>query len=293
MMVLRKSKQNNSDPKIIMIVKNIILKVGVYILLLLALITTTYPIIWMVFGSLKSDSEFYSNIWGPPASPVWRNYSIAWEAAHLGPAFVNSIIVTLTTIFIVVTFTSLSAYAFAKFKFPGRKTLFYFFLLSLMIPNGVLVIPIFSVISELGIVNTRLSMILVYSGGAISFGTFLLHAYFLSIPSELEDAALIDGCTPIEAYFRIILPIARPALATQVIFTGLSVWNEYLLGSVLVRSREIRTLPLGLVSFIQEYSINYPQYFATIAMVVLPIIGLYIIAQRQFITGLTAGAIRG
>jgi raffinose/stachyose/melibiose transport system permease protein len=273
-------------------VGDLVFKLTSYVVLTAAVIVTIYPIIWMIFDSLKSDDEFYTNIWGPPKAPLLSNYLEAWVTGGIGRYFLNSVIVTGATIIVVLTFTSLSAYAFARLEFPGSNLLFLFFLISLMVPQAVLTIPIFTVVSQLGLANTRLSMILVYSAGSIAFGTFILRAYFISIPHELEEAAMIDGCTPIGAFFRVILPLARPGLATQLIFTGLGTWNEYFIGSILVRTQDLRTLPIGLVGFVERYTTHYPQYFSALVIITLPVIILYILGQKQFQSGLTAGAVK-
>ena len=264
-----------------------------YALLAGVLVVTLYPLIWMLFGSLKSDAEFYTNIWGPPALPIWQNYRDAWATGAIGQSFVNSLVVTSSTVAIMLACTSLAAYAFATISFPGRNFLFYLFLISMMVPQAVLVIPTFTVISQLGLVNTRLSLVLVYAAGQMGFGTFILRAYFLSLPRELSDAALIDGCTHFGAFWRVILPLARPGLAAVLIIASMATWNEYFLGSILIRSSELRTLPLGLVGFIQQYTTHYPQYFAALVMLTLPITVLYLVGQRQFQSGLVAGALQG
>jgi ABC-type glycerol-3-phosphate transport system permease component len=264
-----------------------------YIVFGIAVVVTIYPIIWMFFDSLKSNSEFYTNIWGPPRDAQWINYPDAWEIGRIGVYFMNSVIVTVATLFVVLVVTSMAAYAFARLRFPGSNALFFFLLASMMIPHAVMTIPIFSVVSQLGLANTRISMILVYSAGAVAFGTFILRAYFMSIPKELEEAAMIDGCSPIGAFFRVILPLARPGLATLLIFTGLGTWNEYFIGSILVRTPDLRTLPIGLVGFVERYTTNYPQLFAALVMITIPVIVLYILGQRQFQSGLTAGAVKG
>ena len=213
--------------------------------------------------------------------------------ANLGPKFINSVIITVGTLALVLPFASLAAYAFAKMKFPGSNLLFYFFLLSLMIPRGVTAIPTFSVVIGLGIQNTRLSLILVLAALNLGFAIFLMRAYFLSLPKSIEEAALVDGCNPITAFFKIVLPISKPAYATVIIFTGLNTWNEYFMSSILIRSEKLQTLPIGLVSFIGQYQTNYPQLFASLSIMTIPIVLLYIIGQKQFIEGLTKGAVKG
>lgn len=264
-----------------------------YLVMAIVVIITIYPVLWMIFGSLKSDAEFYTNIWGFPKNLMWENYISAWTQGDMGIKFLNSAIATLGTLMIVLPFTSLAAYAFAKLKFPGSNVLFYFFLISMMIPQGVTAIPIFSVIIKMGLQNTRLSLILVFSAQAIGFGIFLLRAFFISLPREIEEAALIDGCSPVGAFVRVILPLAKPGLATQVVFSGMAAWNEYFMSSILVRDTKLMTLPLGLVNYVGQHVTYYPQLFAMLAIVTVPVIVLYILGQKQFISGLTAGALKG
>jgi ABC-type glycerol-3-phosphate transport system permease component len=268
-------------------------KFVVYILLIIVAVISIYPVLWMLFGSLKGTNEFYTNIWGFPSNPVWENYIQAWQKGGISTRVLNSILATLGTLAVVLPFTSLAGYAFAKLKFPGNRILFYFFMLSMMIPNGITAIPVFSVIINLGLLNTRLSLIIVLSSQALGFGIFLMRAFFISLPSELEEAALIDGCTPFGAFLKVILPLAVPGLATQVIFTGMGAWNEYFMTSILMRSKDLETLPLGLVNFVGQYQTAYPQMFAYLSVITVPIIILYILGQRQFISGLTAGALKG
>jgi ABC-type glycerol-3-phosphate transport system permease component len=264
-----------------------------YLVLLVVVVITFYPVIWMLLGSLKSQTEFYTNIWGITKNPVWSNYADAWVKGGLGTKFINSVITTVSTLAIVLPLTCMAAYAMAKIKFPGSRWLYYFFLLGMMIPEGVTAIPVFSVVIKLGMLNTRLSLILVYSAQALGFGIFLMYAFFKSLPKELEEAALIDGCTPITAFFRVVLPLARPGIATQVVFAGMTAWNEYFMSSILIRSENLQTLPLGIVNYTGRYATNYPQLFAALAIVTLPIVILYIFGQKQFISGMTAGAVKG
>lgn len=264
-----------------------------YIVLLAIVVLTFYPVLWMIFGSLKSTSEFYTNIWGLPISPAWGNYIDAWQKAGMGMKFLNSVIATLGTLILVIPLTSVAAYAFAKMKFPGSRVLYYLFLLGMMIPQGVTAIPVFSVVIQLGLLNTRLALILVYAAQNLGFGIFLMVAFYKSLPKELEEAALIDGCSPVGAFFKVILPLVRPGLATQVVFSGMNAWNEYFMSSILIRSENLQTLPLGLVNFTGRYSTNYPQLFAALTIATLPIIILYIMGQKQFISGMTAGALKG
>jgi len=268
-------------------------KVIAYFVLSFVVVITLYPVIWMLLGSLKSPTDFYSNIWGLPLKPVWQNYVDAWVSADLGEKFLNSTIVTLGTLALVLPIASLAAYTFAKMRFVGKNFLFYFFFVSIMIPRGVTAIPTFSVVIDMGLLNTRLSLILVLAALNLGFSIFIMRAFFLTLPKSIEEAALVDGCSPMSAFFRVVLPISKPAYATIIIFTGLNTWNEYFMSSILIRSEKLQTLPISLVTFIGQYNTNFPQLFAALSIITLPVVIIYILGQKQFIEGLTEGAVKG
>lgn len=264
-----------------------------YALLLVFALSTVYPVVWMIFGSLKTGGEIYTNVWGPPALPRFSNYLLSWRTARLGTYVVNSVLVTFQALFLLLVFACMAAYAFARFRFPGDNLLFYLFLLSLMVPAGVLVIPLFTLVRDLGLLNTRASLVLTYCSSGLAFSIFLLRAYFLSIPKELEEAAVIDGCSPLRTFLTIVMPIAKPGIAVVAVFQGMEMWNEFFLALVFVRRESMRTIPLGLLQFFKKYATDWPLFFAAVCMTTIPIIILYIFAQKQFIKGLTAGALKG
>jgi ABC-type glycerol-3-phosphate transport system permease component len=264
-----------------------------YIIMAIMIVLTVYPLIWMVLGGFKSGSEFYSNVWGLPAKLDFANFSYAWNAGGLGQKFLNSITVTLGTMILVLPITSMAGYALAKIRFPGRRLVYVIILLGIMVPFGVIAIPVFTVVVDMGLLNTLQGLILVYTANAIPLGVFLMYSFFESMPDELEEAAQVDGCSPFGAFFRVILPLARPGLATQVILTGTTVWNEYFMASLLIHQDSLDTLPLGLVIFTSRFGTDYPQLFAALTIVTVPMVILYLSAQKQFISGLAAGAVKG
>lgn len=264
-----------------------------YLVMAVLVVLTIYPMIWMVFGALKSQGEFYTNIWGWPHIFSWGNFSQAWDQAALGRKFLNSIMVTGGTLLLVLPLCSMGGYSFAKVWFPGQRWIFYFIMIGIMIPFGVTAIPTLTVTLNLHLFDTLQGLVLVYAGQSLSFGTFLMYAFFHSIPNELVEAAQADGCTRFGAFWRVALPLARPGLATLVIFTGTSIWNEYFMASVLIHQANLETLPLGLVVFTSQHSTDYPELFAALTIVTAPLVILYLAAQGQFISGLTAGALKG
>jgi raffinose/stachyose/melibiose transport system permease protein len=266
---------------------------GTYLVMAILLLLTIYPMVWMLFGSLKPLGEFYTNIWGWPRTWSWSNFSQAWHDVDLGQKFLNSTIATVGTLVVAIPLCSMAGYAFAKVSFPLRRWIYYFVLAGIMIPFGVTAVPVLSTEISLGLFDTRIGLVLVYAAQNLPFGIFLMYSFFQSIPSELEEAALIDGCGRLKAFVRIVLPLTKPGLATLLIFTGTSVWNEYLMASVLIHQSNLETLPLGLVNFTTAHSTNYPELFAALTIATAPIVMVYLVAQRQFISGLTAGALKG
>jgi raffinose/stachyose/melibiose transport system permease protein len=271
----------------------VISRIIAYVVMAVMVVLTVYPLLWMILGGFKTGSEFYQNIWGLPASLDLKNFVYSWNAANLAQKFLNSIITTAGTLALVLPITSMAGYALAKIRFRGRRLVYGLVLVGIMVPFGVIAIPVFTVIVDMHLLNTLLGLVLVYTANAIPLGVFLMFSFFESIPDELEEAAQVDGCTPFGAFFRIVLPLARPALATQLILTGTSVWNEYFMASLLIHQDQTETLPLGLVIFTSRFGTNYPQLFAALAIVTLPVVILYLGAQRQFISGLAAGAVKG
>lgn len=265
----------------------------VYLVMIVFLIITVYPIIWMIAGSLKTESEFYSNIWGLPSVPQWENYLLAWEKANMGTKYLNSVLTTGAVLLILIPINCCAAYALARVKFKGRKAILNYLLLGIMLPAGVLAMPVFTVVNELGLINTRQGLVMVYAAQAIAFGMYIMRGFFISLPKSLEEAAMIDGCTRFQSFLHVILPLAVPGLVTQVIFSGLSVWNEYIRASLIIRTADLQTLPLGMVMFSNLENNNYPQMFAALSMATLPMVLIYLICQKAFQKGVTAGAVKG
>ncbi len=255
-------------------------------------LVTGYPVLWMVMESLKSTFEMYSNAWGLPSHLMLSNYVDAWVVARIGVYILNSVIVSLGTVAVVLAASSLAAYAFSKFSFPGNRVLFYLFILTLIVPQQNAIIPLYAVVAGLHLMDTYFALILPYAAGGLPFSIFLLSAFFDSVPREIEDAARVDGCSNFSAFWRIVLPISVPGLATITIFQFLGAWNEFFLALIFIRSAALRTIPLGLQAFFFEYSTDWGPLFAALSMVTVPVVVVYLLMQRQFIQGLTAGAVK-
>jgi ABC-type glycerol-3-phosphate transport system permease component len=268
-------------------------RILLYALLLVVFLVSVYPVLWMVLGSLKNTQEFYNNIWGVPSRLSWGNYADAWTRAAIGQKYVNSILVTVGFLALLLPTVCCSAYAIARLQFKGKKSLYTFFLMGIMVPSGVLAIPSFIVATKLGLTNSMIGLILFYAAQSTAFGLFLMRSFFISLPRSLEEAAMIDGCTPFGGFVRVMLPLSMPGIMTQVIYSGLMVWNEYMIASLFVRSTGLQTLPLGMRVFVGQYSTDYPALFAALVCATIPMLIVYIAGQKTFIAGMTAGAVKG
>lgn len=263
-----------------------------FAVLLVFTLAVLYPLIAVVLNSLKSQTEFFNNPWLWPKHFVFSNYTYAWKQAHIPRFMLNSLIVAGSTTLLTMIISSLAGYAFARFRFPGRKPMFLLFAILLIVPAPISVIPLYVIVAELHLIDTYWSLILPYVAGGLPLSIYLLRAFFATIPPELTDAALIDGCSPFGAFWRVVLPLSRPGLATVGILSFVNAWNEFFLALIFIHNQSLMTLPLGLQTFVYQYHVEWPYYFAGLAAAMIPIIVVYLALQRQFIRGMTAGAIR-
>ena len=273
-------------------------KISIYhivcaVILLIMVIICIYPIVWMFFGSMKDKAEFYTNIWGLPKQIHLDNYIAAWKNADLGRRFINSLIVTLGSMCIMIPVTSCAAYAVARLNFKDKNLIYMYLLLGIMIPAGVLGIPTFTVAMKMGLLNSHFGLMLIYAAQNIAMGMFIMRGFFISLPRELEEAAMIDGCSRFGCFVRIIVPLARAGVATQVIFNGLTIWNDYFMANIMITKDELRTLPLSIANFVGKHSTNYPELFAMLTMATIPVIIVFVLSQKSFIEGVAAGAVKG
>ena len=251
-----------------------------------------YPVVWMLLASLKSNSEIVTNVWGLPQTLQWENYTNAWNSAKLGYALFNSFAVSVGTVILVTVLSAFAAFAFAKFQFRFGLLIFLIFVFTMHAPAPV--IPLYVMLVKLGLTDSRLGLILPMAAGGVPLSIFIFRAYFQSIPRELLDAAKVDGCTELIAFVRVVLPISGPAVATVAILQFVGAWNEYFLALILIRSAEMRTIPLAIQVFFYAWGrTEWEQVFAALSIGSLPMIIIYIIMQRQFIQGLTAGSVKG
>jgi multiple sugar transport system permease protein len=265
--------------------------VALHVLLYGLAFLTVLPFLWMVLTSFKGMGEIFSYppTWWPEEF-TFENYTDAFRAAPFGRFYLNSLFVAITVTIGQLITCSMAAYAFARMEFWGRDVLFYLFLGTMMVPAHVTMIPSFMILHWLGLIDTYGALIL--PGLASAFGTFLLRQFFLSLPKELEEAAFIDGCSRFRVLWQIILPLARPALATLAIFTFMGVFNDFLWALVVINSQELFTVQLGLAIFRDRFATEWGSLMAGSVVATLPILILFFLAQKHFIQGIALSGLK-
>lgn len=262
------------------------------VLVIFGLISIT-PIFVMWMAALKTSAEIFKNPFSIPAALQWENLARAWTVGRFGQYLGNSIIVTAPTVLGVVALSCLAGYAFGRLKFCGSKVVFFIFLLGLMVPFQSIMIPIYYNLQDLKLLGTYWAMILPAVALGLPFGIFLMQAFFKGLPADLADAARVDGCSEFGVFFRIMLPLAGPAVSTLVVFQFMWTWNAFLMPLLFLNEESLRPIALGLMFFSGRYTLNYGLVAAGVTLATLPLIAVYIFFQRQFMRGLTAGALKG
>ena len=264
---------------------------GIYLVLIVSSVLMVIPFYWSVSSSLKLERFVYSSPpqwWPNPLTLL--NYLSVFTKIHFQTYFFNSVFIALVTTFAHVFFDTLAAYAFAKLTFPGRDKIFFFMLLGLMVPFQVNLIPLYRIMSTLSWTNTYLALIV--PNLTSIFGIFLMRQYLMSIPNDLLDAARIDGCGEFGVFRRVVLPLAIPGIATLIILTFMGTWNDFLWPRIVTSSEALYTLPVGLAQLQMKNTSNEAQIMAGTVLTALPMILVFLFMQRQFIEGMTAGALK-
>jgi multiple sugar transport system permease protein len=263
----------------------------VYAALIVMAWCALFPILWALSGSLKKQAE----VTEPtllPSHPQWSNYAEVFSLMPFWRMFLNTVVYAACVTAGQVFFCSLAGYAFARLPFRGRDTLFVVYLGTLMVPLTVTVIPQFIIMRTVGWTDTPWAMIVPGLFGT-AFGTYLMRQFFRTLPTELEDAAILDGCSPWQVYWRILLPHTKPALMVLAVLTWVNVWNDFLWPLVMIQRKSIATLTLGLVWMQGQYVAEWPVLMAASMLILIPLVVIYIVAQRAFIRGIAMSGLGG
>lgn len=267
-------------------------RVGVLVVLVVCAFAMIVPFLWMLSTSLKTLPDVFK--WPPELIPnpaQWNNYVKVFTTVPFARYMLNTAFVSSARVAGLLATSAMAGFAFSRLRFRGRNTLFFLYLATMMIPGQVTIIPNFIVMRIFGWVNTYRALIIppIFS----AFGTFFMRQYFMSLAPAIQEASVMDGCTPWRFFVRIALPIARPAVATLGVFSLLGAWNDFMWPLIVTHSPKLRVISVGLASFQETYLTNWPLQMAGAMIALLPVLAAYLFAQRQFIEGIATGAVKG
>ena len=258
-------------------------------------VTVIFPMIWMIYSSFKTDQELFFSPWAPPVELQWDNFARAWTKAHVGDYLLNTLIVVVPALLLTLIISAMAAYVLARFEFVGRRFLFYMFLSGMLFPVFLALVPLFNLVNQLKMLNTFHGLILVYIAYSLPFTIFFLTGFFKTLPTEIEESAIMDGANPYQVFFKVMLPMASPGLISMGIFNFLGMWNQYVLPLVLISDESKFMLSQGLafMLFKQFYENDWSALFAALTIIMVPTLIVYITFQKQIQDGITTGALKG
>ena len=271
-----------------------VVKVVVYILLAIWTVVNLFPIYWMFTFSLKDNSEIFgANVAGLPTKWLWSNYAAAWNTGDMPRFFVNSIIVTVATILITLIASVMATYAITRIVWKGAKFTNSFFMLGLTIPVHSALVPIYKVLIGMKLTNSFAALILPYSAFSLAMGILICTGFMAEIPKDIDEAAYIDGCTRWGIFFKIIVPLMKPAVATVSIYTFLQSWNEFMFASIFNTQSKYMTIPAGVQQLFGSYTTDWGPIGAALSIATFPTIVAYIFLNRKIQDSFIAGAVKG
>ena len=264
-----------------------------WVIIISFLFYAVFPFLWLVLASLKTNAELLNNPFTLPEVFQFKNYSNAIQEAGLGRLIINSLVISTSATFLNILFSSMCAFAIARHTFWGNNVLFLMITAGILVPLNALIIPYFAIINFLNLYDTRIGLIMVYCAVGLPVSTFILTEFFKSIPKEIEEASYLDGCNFAARYFKIMLPLALPGLATAGTFQFILCWNEFIYAMLLTSSTDIRTIQFGISYFTNQFFSDYVGMFAAVVISIIPSITVFILFQEKVINGLTAGSVKG
>lgn len=253
------------------------------------------PMVWVLVTSFKTDQEIFFSPWLPPAKLMFDNFVRAWTKADIGRYFFNSLIVIIPAIFFTLLFSAMAGYVLARYPFKANRFIFFGFMGGMLFPVALALVPLFFLLQSLKILDSHFGLILVYIAYSLPFTVFFMTSFMKTLPSELIEAAIIDGAGTYQLFFLIVIPLSRNGLVSMGIFNFLGMWNQYILPLVLLTSQKKYVLSQGLafLQHQQRYQSDWSGLFAAVVIVMLPTLIVYIIFQSQIQRGLTVGALKG
>ena len=267
----------------------------IYLALGLWSVIVIFPMIWVVISSFKTSQEIFFSPWGLPAALQWNNFVRAWSDANIGRFFFNTMVVLTPSIFLTLLLSAMAGYVLARFAFPGNRAIFFLFTGGMLFPVILALVPLFFLLQSITLLDTHAGLVLVYVAYSLPFTIFFMTGFFRTLPSELLEAAVIDGASQYQLFFRIVIPLAKNGLVSMGIFNFLGQWNQYILPLVLLTSssKYVLSQVLAFLQHQQRYQSDWSGLFAAVTMVMLPTLIVYAIFQNQIQRGLTVGALKG
>lgn len=254
------------------------------------------PLVWLLVSSLKTGAQILASPWSLPTSPQFQNFVNAWSDPQrpIGPAFLNSAIVTVCTLLILIPIGAMAAYVLAKHPFRGSRVVLGLFMSGLMFPHFLTIVPLFKLVQSMGLLNTMSGLVLVYVAYSLSFTIFVLYGFFEGLPNALIEAATLDGCSHSEAFWKVMFPLVKPGVIVVAIFNAIGFWNEYSLALVLFSSGGRTTLPVRIADMAtaRQYESDWGALFAGVVIVVVPILLAYWFFRDRIQTAMTAGSVK-
>jgi raffinose/stachyose/melibiose transport system permease protein len=268
-------------------------KIPYYVILVLLALIALGPLVVVVFNSLKSSAEIGRNPLGVPLNPVFQNFPDAWSQGNFSTTLVNSSILTLGTVAGVCVIAGTSAYAMARLDLPGTDAILLYLFVASAVPMQLFLVPLFFLWSTLQLTNTRFGLIIIYWAIFSPLATLLLRSYLVALPRDFEDAARIDGANELQVLLRIVLPLSWPGFLTIALVSGLMAWNEFLFAITFIQDNNLKPVTTSFLAFQSNFSQDWGLTSAAAIYIILPIIVLFLFLQRRFISGLTAGGLKG
>ena len=266
----------------------------IYIALILWAIISIFPVYWMLTFSLKTNAEIFGeNVAGLPRNWVWQNYVKAFHTGNMPRYFLNSLIVAIATIVITLAASVMATYAITRLHWKGRKRMNSFFMLGLTIPIHASIVPLYTTLAKIKLLDTLWALIIPYSAFSLAMGILVCTGFMGDIPYDLDEAAMLDGCSTWGIFFRIIVPLMKPAVATVGIYTFLQCWNELMFANVFINSDKWRTLPVGVQSLSGQYTTDWGPIGAALSIATIPTLIFYIFMSKKIQDSFVAGAVKG
>lgn len=264
----------------------------VHILMALYIVVILFPLLWMVLSGFKSDADIFSSPWSLPESWKISNYIYVWTT-YIQKSVLNSLFFTVVGTFFVVLISGMAAYAIIRFRFKHKYLVFMFVLSGMMLAPQCSLIPIYKMLSTIGLYNTRIGMLIPYIAYRVPFSFFLMRSFMLNLPVEVEEAAIIDGCSIRQVFFNIVLKMSKPVIATTAVMSARYIWNDFAFALVFSEGRELQTVPLAIFAIRSTSQTQWGVLIAGLTLAALPMVVVYICLQQYFVDGMNSGAVKG